>query len=568
MRNVVNRSRIYDDLNFAAKNLEDFFAHEVRCSIRLDRLSQIVNRDISGVKVQIVNLLRKDKESKTFTLSSDKETIMYRSQRADENNLYNHEGELILALTKEGHRIVRRYGLKGKFQNMYINYEKKLALVENDIEALKYAIANPEIIDIKLLENICSDSEKIKLWRRKVHINLNRHRLALGSIIITDSELYISNGVLDCSRDLRNWIFNNNEYNFIWTNKWKKCTSLYLEDVFVSEDKLTDISSDPGGKAAVLIGSLSREGKEQVDRIMIKKSFFKLKAETKACETYILNTNGKENIIVKNNFHDSDKVIKVKGGEEPVFAIVLANLFNNISTKLRNIITVVSSRNRKYPMINGTSVESGQSMEKLKFNALEVGEALLYFRNKGNENDFAEGCTIEIYGDESGNFNKSLSFQNGRWREKVPPSLIADRVNNDMQHNILIRFTPQKEWSDNITKIIVLNSRGRVLGRDQYQVDGERGIITLYNVHFDKVGRPYFEGLLETGINYVLIKAKDFEDNWLCQDIRPIQIVEVKNGIGKAVTKIMDKGSYKLKAALISNGRKIEIKRPVKIEIR
>ena len=114
----------------------------------------------------------------------------------------------------------------------------------------------------------------------------------------------------------------------------------------------------------------------------------------------------------------------------------------------------------------------------------------------------------------------------------------------------------------------MLNSRGRVLGRDQYQVDGERGIITLYNVHFDKVGRPYFEGLLETGINYVLIKAKDFEDNWLCQDIRPIQIVEVKNGIGKAVTKIMDKGSYKLKAALISNGRKIEIKRPVKIEIR
>ncbi|HCW03124.1 MAG TPA: hypothetical protein DGK91_00430 [Clostridium sp.] len=73
---------------------------------------------------------------------------------------------------------------------------------------------------------------------------------------------------------------------------------------------------------------------------------------------------------------------------------------------------------------------------------------------------------------------------------------------------------------------------------------------------------------METGINYVLIKAKDFEDNWLCQDIRPIQIVEVKNGIGKAVTKIMDKGSYKLKAALISNGRKIEIKRPVKIEIR
>ena len=56
---------------------------------------------------------------------------------------------------------------------------------------------------------------------------------------------------------------------------------------------------------------------------------------------HILNTNGKENIIVKNNFHDSDKVIKVKGGEEPVFAIVLANLFNNISTKLRNIITVV-----------------------------------------------------------------------------------------------------------------------------------------------------------------------------------------------------------------------------------
>ena len=145
---------------------------------------------------------------------------------------------------------------------MYINYEKA-SLSGKWYRGLKVCIANPEIIDIKLLENICSDSEKIKLWREKVHINLNRHRLALGSIIIIDSELYISNGVLDCSRDLRNWIFNNNEYNFIWTNKWKKCTSLYLEDVFVSEDKLTDISSDPGGKAAVLIGSLSREGRNK-----------------------------------------------------------------------------------------------------------------------------------------------------------------------------------------------------------------------------------------------------------------------------------------------------------------
>ena len=57
---------------------------------------------------------------------------------------------------------------------------------------------------------------------------------------------------------------------------------------------------------------------------------------------------------------------------------------------------------------------------------------------------------------------KVWAFKMDDGGRKYHLAFIADRVNNDMQHNILIRFTPQ-EWSDNITKIIVLNSREEYL---------------------------------------------------------------------------------------------------------
>lgn len=559
--------RIYDDLNAAASKLDNLFAYELRASIILDSLIKIVNREVSDIVIRIISLMNRDSTSNVFILSPDKKRIIYSPQRADEIRLNKHEAELILELSKEGHTVVRQYLLKGKYLNMHIDYETKSAFIENDIRALKFTLASPELLNIKLLDDIDIHNENIKLYERKLNIDLNKHRLYVDRITIVDSELRICNGVLGCCRDLRKWKLKNNEYNFIWIKKSKKYTSLELEAVSVSDEIIDYISSDLEEKTACLIGCSSEKGKGQVDKITVRKCFFKLKGMTKTCQIYILNSNAKKNIIIKNDFYDSNKVLKFKGEDDPIKALVLGNSFNNPSKMVRNIITVVPNKDRGYVIINGTKIERVINMELLRFRAIEVGEVLLSYK-KGKENDFSEGCSIDIYSDESGLFINRLKFQEGRWCEKTPPRLMEDRVNNDMQHNIKISFRPYKEWSDNILKIIVLNSRGRVLNKEQYHVDGIRGIITIYNVFFDKSGRPYFEGLLEPGRNYIMIKARGFEDNWLCQSIRPIQVIEVKNGIGKAVTKIMDRGLYNLKAAVISNDKKIVLKRPVELKIR
>lgn len=579
MKNIINSTRaldfgkeisceIYDDLNTAASKLDSFFANELRSSITIDRLLKIINREVANVKVQILALINKDKDSRIFTLSSDKQKIIYTPQRADEKRLFKHEAELILKLSKEGHTVVKEYLLKGKYLNMYINYETKKAFLENDIRALKYAIANPELISIKLLEDIYGHNEKVKLSQRKLDINLNGHSLHIDNITIVDSEIRIVNGELYCCKDLCKWKLKNNEYNFIWIKKSKNYTSLELESVFVNEKNLNHLSGELRYKDVNLIGCYLGKGKLQVDRIMLSRCSFKLKTTTNACETYILNSNAKENIIIKNDFYDSNRVLQFKGREEPVRVHILGNSFRNLSSRVRNIITVVPDKASGYVSINGVKIESAINMEILKLMAIEAGEALLDIKKEKLKNDFDENCSIDIYVDERGSLIKSIKFQEGRWGEKVPPRLIPDRINNDMQHYIRIGFRPLKQWSDNITKIIVLNSRGRVLNREQYHIDGINGVITIFNVFFHKDGRPYFKGLLEPGINYIMIKAEDFEDNWVCQVIRPIQVIEVKKGIGKAVTQITDEGLYKLSAAVISNGRKIVLDRPVEIKIR
>ncbi|NLZ47553.1 MAG: hypothetical protein GX895_01990 [Clostridiales bacterium] len=576
MENITNESRnielkretiskIYNDLNVAAQNLDNLFAYELNQSIGLEEMKKIANREVSEVEIRIISLINKDDTSNIFILSSDKKRIIYTAKRADEKRLHKHEAELILELSKEGHKVVRQYLIKGKYLNMYINYETKRALIENDIRALKFAIANTDLMNIRLIDDIYGHNEKIKLNQRKINIDLNKHRLHVDSITIVDSEVRISNGILDCCRDLGKWRMKNNEYIFIWIKKLQKYTSLELEEVVVSKEGLGYISGHLEEKVACLIGCSSKKDQVQIDKIAIRKCFFKLKGKA---QTYILNSNAKDNLIIKNDFYDSDKVLKFRGEYQWIGVLILGNYFNNVSRKIRNIITVIPNKDRGYVNINGAKIQRVNNAEMLRLNAIELGEALLYFKKKCNENTFEDECIIDIYGDERGAFIKSLKYQEGRWREKIPPKLIPDSVNNDMQHYISIGFRPQKEWTDNIKKIIVLNSKGIVLGKGQYHIDEIRGLITIYNVFFDKNGRPYYKCLLEPGVNYIVIKAKDFEDNWICQTIRPIQIVEVKNGMGKAVTKIIDRGVYELKAAVISNDDKFVIERPVKIKIR
>ncbi len=564
----VTDSKIYHYLSVVASKLEDLFSYEIRHSIAIDRLMQTINREGNDVEIRIISLIKRDEASKMFALSSDRKRILYTPQRADEKRLYKHEAELILEFRKDGQRTIRKYQLKGKYLNMHIDYKSSTAYIGNDIRTLKYVVANQELMNVRLLDDINSYNEKLKLCERKLNIDLNKHKLQVDSITIVDSEVRISNGVLNCSSKLCKWRLKNNVYNFIWIYKSKKYTSLELDAVFIREEIVDFFSCKEEEKAACLIGCASVKGKKQVDKIALKNCIFKLKDMNRNCETYILNSNATENLIMKNDFYDSNRVLKFQGGQLSVQVLLLRNSFNNQSTMERNILTVIPSKDRGKIIINEVEIKSTMNMELLRLKAVEVGEALLSLKKGSWGNNFKAGCTIDIFGDERGTLHKCLKFEEDKWCEKLPPRLLPDRVNNDMQHYISISFRPQKVWSDNITKIIVLNSRGRVLNKDQYHVDGIRGIITIYNVSYDKTGKPSFEGLLEPGLNYIMVKAKDFEDNWLCQVIRPIQVIEVKNGIGKVVTKILDKGLYKLKAAVISNGKKIEIESPVNIKIR
>ncbi|KGM94405.1 hypothetical protein IRP63_04840 [Clostridium botulinum] len=148
-----------------------------------------------------------------------------------------------------------------------------------------------------------------------------------------------------------------------------------------------------------------------------------------------------------------------------------------------------------------------------------------------------------------------------------PPIINPDNNDNDMEHYIVLTFIPNVDWSKNIEDILVENSIKRQLQSHDFKIYHEEGKIIIYNVKFQENGAPIYQDILQPGNNTISIISNGYKIVKVVQYIKAIQVIEVKNGHGKAITRIEDRGKQNLYCKVISDSNKYNIDTPGKIKI-
>lgn len=547
-----------------------YFIKEIDHDITINELMEICGN--SDINIYISDLQKEVSESNVFNLNLKEQNIKYTALEPDADRIYMQEAVMTIALwCKEKNYIYKCVPIKGKYLYMNIDYEDSSLYMQNYYSVLKYAFAQNYLNKIVLVENISVDNFNLYIENKNLNIDLNGKTFLLNNINILDSCVKIKNGIIVPTDKINKW-------NSLDGNISSRCfvriegksidTKFYCENLTIPNINM-DFSYLPEGSTNTILFYIGdNSGHSKVKKIYFKGCSLEIKKQSIGNrdngEPYILDTFADNNILYYNHFNESYKCIKVNGCSKRHYVNLqmLSNNFSNVTEINNSVLTLVPYRNSLGIVVNDVEFKPN-----LKETDIEENMERLLELSSMTLNAFGQGSCADFWQNEEGKLIKIAIYINGQWQIKDIPKVIPDSENNDMEHVICMSFKANIVWSANITEIRIINTEDRILQSYQYSVDEDLGKIYIYNVILNDEKLPIYQGLLEPGSNKIIIKSKYFNDIEINQIIKPIQIVEVVNGIGKAITRIENIGSNIISVKLILNTGGLNIGNPVEINI-
>lgn len=546
-----------------------YFIKEIDFDITINKLLEICSNE--NIEIYISDLQKVVPESNVFNLNIEGQTIKYTALQPNADSIYMQEAVMTIILSDEQNFIYKCVPIKGKYLYMSIDYEDSCLYIQNYYSALNYAFTQNYLGKIVLMENISVDNFNLYIENKNLNIDLNGKVFLLNNINVLDSCVKIKNGVIVPTNKISKW--NSVDENissrcFAKVNGKSIYTKFYCENLSIPNVNMDFSNLSEGSTNTILFYIGNNSCYSKVKEVYFKGCSLEIKKQSIGNrdngEPYILDTFAENNILYYNHFNESYKCIKVNGCSRwhYVNLQMLSNNFSGVKEISNSVLTLIPYRNSLGIFVNDVefkpNLEEAELEKKMK-DLLDLSSITL--------NAFGQGACAEFWQNEGGELIEIAIYINGQWQIKDIPEVIPDTENNDMEHVICMNFKPNIMWSSNITEIGIINTEDKVLQSYQYSVDEDLGKIYVYNVILNDEKLPIYQGLLEPGSNKVIIKSKYFNDIEINQIIKPIQIVEVVNGIGKAITRIENIGPNIISVKLILNTGGLNIGDPIEVNI-
>ncbi|GAA0740146.1 hemoblobin-interacting domain-containing protein [Clostridium oceanicum] len=548
-------------------NLLKYFIEEKSETLTLNQIK--CNCIDPNINLNIYKLIKLNPYSNMFNLNERKDMLLYSEKEPNISNPDSHIFILIFKIYYKDLYFYKSVILKAKYLYLQIDYESHQCIIENNINTLNYVFNQNWINNIKLKENINITNFSLNINRRNLIIDLNNNSFLLNNIVISDSKTVIKNGTIYLnSIDL----WNKHTRNDITNKSFVKVFSTNLKSILKCLNiKILDFSYNVKLSPSdnIFLFYIGDSTSSNMIDFKLKNSIISINNNTMN-NYYLINTFAKNNYIYNNSFYGFKNFIKIQSLDNCSYcnSYLSENDFSKSIENNTNILELIPFKNSKGININDEKIPSDLDKKEMKKILLQIGYSLTEGSTKTKPNIINKGSRIKLYKNQYCISYVILIYDGISWVEKlIPPVLSPDTTYNDMSHVIIITFPPDKVWVNGLISIEIINSSTHLLKNNEYHIDNNLGKLSIKNVILNEYEIPLYQGLLEPGINKIIIKSKNYDTAKTIQIIKAIQIVEFKNGIGKAITRINKEGINHIKASLISNKEKIDLGSPIKVDI-
>lgn len=570
---------LVDILNVSTK-LQMIFIPEITANILYEYIQSIANQVDSNVIVTIRNITNLVQNSGAFTLNNVSQSIDFKEQVANKDSIDLNKAILSIDLSKGSENLQKNFLLKGKYEDMTINYESQSCIVDgNTLNLMEYVVQDKNISTVQFNNDMNFWGYNLKIANRNLVMNLNNHYLNLDSMWLQDGEINIENGVINVQNNMDNWGNYANVLSFITVVKDSLYTSVNLNSMIIKASNIIAGVNMNSSIKATLISTINNKSNlnNNVDILNLYNCTLQVDKNdahtNNNIDVYGINTSSISNMMDGCTLIGMFNGIRIQNNVSSIFMknAFSQNNFQNNSSKGFRVIEAIPYKGCN-GVVNGTNVNSNATEDEVLANLYAMCNALIETRGYLKANIFNEGSLATLVNDESRIIIKELVYENGKWVESQgggldAPVINPDTTNNDMMNNIVLTFIPNNQWASNIQQISVKNSKNTVLTPDKYSIDNNKGEITIFNVKVNENDIPIYQGILEPSNNIISVYSSNYKVAKVTQFIKSIQIVEMKNGEGKAITRIEGQGQKNLSGYVISGDNKYKIGKDKQINI-